>query len=227
MDTTESNISWVLKFMIKYPKVQENLRHALHSAYPLAVEENRLPTVEEFLHITGIPYLDALLEETLRLHPVLSTRDAIRDTEILGHHVPKGTTVFLLPNGPSYLSPPFSIDENRRSPTTRVVKPSTKWNETDMASFNPERWLIRNSQGDIIKFDSTAGPQSAFGHGPRACYGRREAYLRMKIVLTLLVWSLDFLEVPESLSDMSARPVFVHTPKEIFIRPRPRGDFGL
>ncbi|KAL7927966.1 cytochrome P450 [Trichoderma austrokoningii] len=210
MDTTEANISWALKFIIKNPQVQENLRHALHSAYPLAVEENRLPTVAEFFRTTYIPYLDALLEETLRLHPVLSTRDAIRDTEVLGHHVPKGTTVFLLPNGPSFLNS-----------TTRVVKPSTKWNETGMTTFNPERWLGRNSQGEV-EFDPTAGPQSAFGHGPRACWGRREAYLRMKISLTLLVWSFDFLEVPGSMSSMAARPVFVHTPKEMFIRPRPR-----
>lgn len=107
MDTTEANISWALKFIMKYPKVQESLRHALHSAYPSAVEENRLPTVAEFLRITSIPYLDALMEETIRLHPVLSTRDAICDTEILGHRVPKGTTVFLLPNGPGFLSAPF------------------------------------------------------------------------------------------------------------------------
>lgn len=221
MDTTGANISWALKFITKNPEVQENLRHALHSAYPLAVEQSRLPTVAEFLRTTSVPYLDALLEETLRLHPVLSTRDAIRDTEILGHHVPKGSTILLLSNGPGFLSAPFPIAENRRSHTTRVVKPSTRWNETDMGSFNPERWLVYNSKGDA-EFDPTAGPQSAFGHGPRACWGRREAYLRMKIVLTLLVWSFDFLELPESLGSMSARPVFVHTPKEIFLRLRPR-----
>ncbi|KAM0247749.1 hypothetical protein ACHAQJ_009710 [Trichoderma viride] len=221
MDTTEANISWALKFMIKDSNVQENLRQALHSAYPLAVQENRLPTVAEFLRTASVPYLDALLEETLRLHPVLSARDAARDTEILGHRVPKGITVLLLPNGPSFLSPPLPIDESQRSPTTRAVKPSPKWNKTDMRSFNPERWLVRNPQGDI-EFDATAGPQSAFGHGPRACWGRREAYIRMKIALTLLVWSFDFLGVSESLSSMSALPVFVHKPKEMFIRLRSR-----
>ncbi|KAL6794309.1 cytochrome P450 [Trichoderma sp. SZMC 28012] len=221
MDTTEANIAWALKFITKDSTVQDNLRQALHSAYPLAVQENRLPTVAEFLRTTSVPYLDALLEETLRLHPVLSARDAIRDTEILGHRVPKGSTVLLLPNGPSFLSPPFPIDASQRSATTRVVKPSPKWKETDMGSFNPERWLVCNPQGDIA-FDATAGPQSAFGHGVRACWGRREAYIRMKIALTLLVWSFDFLEVPESLSSMSALPVFVHKPKEIFIRLRPR-----
>ncbi|RFU79670.1 cytochrome p450 [Trichoderma arundinaceum] len=221
MDTTEANISWALKFMTNNSNVQDNLRRALHSAYPSAVKENRLPTIEEFLRTSSVPYLDALLEETLRLHPVLSARDAARDTEILGHHIPKGSTVLLLPNGPSFLSPPFSIDESLRSPTTRVVKPSSRWNETDIRSFNPERWLVRNPQGDI-EFDATAGPQSAFGHGPRACWGRREAYLRMKIALTLLVWNFDFLEVSESLGSMSALPVFVHKPKQVFVRLRPR-----
>ena len=222
MDTAEANISWALKFLTKHPDVQEAVRQALQSAHPLAVKENRLPNVSEFLRTTSVPYFDAFLEETLRLHPVVSARDATRDTEILGHHVPKGSTVLLLPNGPSFLSPSLHIDETRRSPTARIAKSSPKWNEeTDMRAFNPQRWLVRNPQGEV-KFDATAGPQSAFGHGPRACWGRREAYMRIKIALTLLVWSFDFLEVPESLGSMSALPVFVHKPKQLFVRLRPR-----
>ena len=42
-------------------------------------------------------------------------------------------------------------------------------------------------------FDSTAGPQLAFGLGPRGCYGRRMAFLQLRIFTVLLIWKFELL----------------------------------
>ena len=73
--------------------------------------------------------------------------------------------------GPSYKSPALPIDESNRSQSSREFqKDSEKWAHEDLGSFNPDRWLVRNEQGDI-EFDSRAAPMQAFGAGMRACYG--------------------------------------------------------
>lgn len=73
--------------------------------------------------------------------------------------------------GPSYKSPALPIDESIRSQSSREFKKdSEKWAHEDLGSFNPDRWLVRNEQGEI-EFDSRAAPMQAFGAGVRACYG--------------------------------------------------------
>lgn len=73
--------------------------------------------------------------------------------------------------GPSYKSPAMPIDESIRSQSSREFKKDTeKWAHEDLGSFNPDRWLVRNKEGEI-EFDSRAAPMQAFGAGMRACYG--------------------------------------------------------
>ena len=73
--------------------------------------------------------------------------------------------------GPSYKSPALPIDESIRSQSSREFKKDCeKWAHEDLSSFNPDRWLVRNEQGEI-EFDSRAAPMQAFGAGVRACYG--------------------------------------------------------
>lgn len=93
------------------------------------------------------------------------------------------------------LQPGFSVDENKRSETSKAAKlegRSKSWDPEDIGVFKPERWLVPASSGKDTglkyEFDSSAGPVLAFGLGVRSCFGKRLAYLELRILLTVIIW---------------------------------------
>lgn len=77
--------------------MQQKLRTSLLEAFCEAHQAGRQPTAKEICK-TSIPYLDAFIEESLRHSCVISVnmRVAIRDADVLGYVVPKGTDVYML-----------------------------------------------------------------------------------------------------------------------------------
>ncbi|KAI2616898.1 cytochrome P450 [Hypomontagnella submonticulosa] len=221
--TTSGAMMWLVKYLTDHPAVQAKLRAKLHEALPTALEENRLPTFEE-LRWAKVPYLEAIIEEMFRLNAVTVTREALCDTQILGHHIPKGTQVFLVSNGPGFLSPSMPIDDSLRSETSRAAKIRATWDETqDLTIFNPERWLVYKTDEngvETVEFDGAAGPQLVFGLGPRACWGRRLAYLEMKTIISMLVWHFELLETPPAVSSYAGLEGIARVPQMCFIRPK-------
>ena len=67
---------------------------------------------------------------------------------------------------------------------------------------------------------SAAGPTLPFGLGVRGCFGRRLAYLELRILVTLLVWHLEFLPCPPVLSSYAARDRLTHSPTQCYVRLR-------
>lgn len=175
-ETTSTTLVWCLKFLTDHPAVADTLRSTLYSSLPTqesgnpASSKSPPPTpAAESIAKVSLPYLEAVIEEVLRLGGTVpgTMRKAIRDTEILGYHIPKGTEVFLMSNGPGFLRPPLHIDENTRNETSRNAKEGRgEWDLEGMSEFRPERWLK-----DGV-FDGRAGPSSQFGSGPRGCFGR-------------------------------------------------------
>lgn len=181
--------------------------------------ENRKPTAAEIAK-TSIPYLDAAQEEMIRcsLTEASVVRTAMTDVELLGKRIPKGTDVFFMGNGPSIFSPAFQIDDSVRSPTALSAKDRIgSWDPSDMAKFNPGRWLIDGENGGK-EFNAAAGPLLTFGLGPRGCYGRRLAYIEMKIFLTLLVWNFELQKCPAELSGYASMDALTHAPQQCFVR---------
>lgn len=187
---------WGLKNLFHCPDVQSTLRASLVNSFAQAAAERRAPTLDEIIK-SNIPYLDATLEEMHRTSILFSAgvRVALTDTTILGYAIPKGTNVFMSQTGPDYFSAPLPIPEHLRSESSRSVKnPVGQWDPSDMKQFKPERWLKTDEKGDKY-YDPMAGPHLAFGLGPRGCYGRRLAYLQLRIMLVLIVWNFELLEV--------------------------------
>ena len=208
-------MSWGVKLLADNPRVAVSLRTALRDSYAAAFSDDRIPTVEEIVGI-HVPYLEATLEEINRCGgttPIVD-RQAVVDTQLLGHHIPKKTNVACLTMGPSMMEPGFDIDESRRHESIRGVQgeKSKPWDAKDMAVFKPERWIKDNS------FDPTAGPQLAFGQGLRTCCGKRLAYLNMRILFALLVWNFELLPCPKSLSDYSSKMIVTNRPNMCYVR---------
>lgn len=207
----------MVKWIADEPEVQQKLRKALRSAYGTAVDEKRQPSVTE-LAKTPVPYLDAFIEECLRLNgPIPATqREAVVDVVVLGHRIPRGTEIYLLWEGPDYLIPSIPIPDSARSETSRAKYSHGRWDSSDIGRFRPERW-IRTDENGREAYNPQAGPMLAFSLGPRGCFGRRLAYLELRIVLALLVWNFEFHRLSDELSVHNAVDHITSAPKKCFV----------
>ncbi|KAI0798849.1 cytochrome P450 [Xylaria sp. FL0064] len=218
--TTGGAMGWIIKYLTSYSHIQAKLRDALYAAVPQAVTEGRPPTFEE-LRRMRLPYLEAFIEETLRLNAVPITRETICDTTILGRPIPKGCQVFLVSNGPGFVSPPLAVSASERRSATHQAKMNDHWDESrDLRTFDLERWLIRGCDGDAnaVSFNGTAGPQLVFGHGVRGCWGKKLAQMELRTVVALLVWHFEMLEIPSALAGNEATEGVARRPRNVFVR---------
>jgi len=160
-----------LKYLARHPVLQTTLRNDLHSVYG-----THSPTLSQILH-TPMPLLDATAHEMLRISRTVSAavRVATVDTQILGHHIPKGNSVIMLLNGWSSLGGGgFEVHEEVRGLSGKDR--GRRWDEGDIREFRPERWLVPDdtsvagTQGKMA-FDQNAGPSLPMSSGPRGCFG--------------------------------------------------------
>ncbi|KAH4990559.1 hypothetical protein HBI76_062460 [Parastagonospora nodorum] len=216
-DTTATTVAWGVKLLTANPAVQDRLRSALQKSFPLATSECRAPTYSE-LSNTTVPYLDATVEEILRHANSIAfvIRRAQQDTSVLGYSIPKGTDVFLMANGAGYLKPNMPLPSHCvRSPGANPSKAalSSLWDDSDIHTFDPERWLRPDGS-----FNSMAGPQLAFGLGPRGCFGKRLALQALKMQFALLVWEFVFSRVPEEFAGWDAVQKFAREPVDCYVK---------
>ncbi|KAL5046742.1 hypothetical protein BDW71DRAFT_214514 [Aspergillus fruticulosus] len=116
-----------------------------------------------------LPYLNACLEEGLRIHPPVPTgllRTVPQAGDMIdGHWVAGGTSVSV--GG-------WAASHNPA-------------NFRDCDKFIPERWL-----DDSYSTDIRSGMQP-FSLGPRGCIGKNLSYMEMRIILARLVWNFDVI----------------------------------
>ncbi|KAI0438162.1 cytochrome P450 [Xylaria telfairii] len=142
-DTTATTLAWTVKTLADVPGPQQTLRHHLKAIFTDATLSKRQPTIKEILTVPA-PYLDAFLEESMRHTRTISLllRETLKDTEILGYKVPKGTTLILNTRSLSFVEPVVQVTENLRSQSSQAAKEKVRaWDEADMANFQPLRWL--------------------------------------------------------------------------------------
>ncbi|BBG93900.1 cytochrome P450, family 71, subfamily A, polypeptide 20 [Prunus dulcis] len=154
----------------KLSKAQEELKHIIGQGKP--VEES---------DITRLPYLQAIIKETFKLHPaapLLIPRKAGADVEICGYIVPKGAQVLV--NAWAIGRDP-SIWENPNS-------------------FMPERFL-----GLDIDVTGRNFELIPFGGGRRICPGLPLAMRMLNLMLGSLLncfdnWKLEDGVAPETMN---------------------------
>jgi cytochrome P450 family 110 len=145
-ETTAMSAAWALYSLTREPDVSARLIAELDGAAPSVAG------------IDALPYLDAVCEETLRLHPVVVqvTRTLTRPLTVGGHTLPAGVSV----------SPSASLVHRRAD-----VYP-----EPDR--FRPERFLERR----FTPFENFP-----FGGGPTRCPGATFGKTEMKLILAHLL----------------------------------------
>ncbi|KAK1722412.1 cytochrome P450 [Colletotrichum acutatum] len=195
------------EFIADDQAVQQRLFDSIRTFHIAASSEGRLPTHSEICD-ANIPYLDAVIEEMPRLDHTATSQDreCKEDTVILGHVIPKGTTVIVPYKGPSYTEPGYEIEERLRSPSSRKQPP-----------ILPDRWLVRDEKGND-EYNASAGPTLPFGLRLRGCFNRKLAYLEMKLLITLLIWSFEFQKCPENLSSYGGITTLTRKPVQCYER---------
>ncbi|KAM0351162.1 hypothetical protein ACHAPU_002946 [Fusarium lateritium] len=155
-------------------------------------------------------------------------RQAVTDTAILGQHIPKGTTIGFLANGPGVMMRSIPVNSDKRSDTTRAhMRKTDSLDDADILEFLPERWLTTRTtetEYEEIVFDSSKCPAQAFGMGPRGCFGKKLAYMEIRTFLTLLFWEFKLDPIKSELATDDEMVSLTRTPKHVFVKlTKPQG----
>ncbi|KAF9466901.1 cytochrome P450 [Collybia nuda] len=197
-ETTSISLTWALIELSRDPVQQEKLRKELQAC------GDQDPTWDQLMG-TDFPYLDAVVHETLRLHPPLAetTRVASEDDILpLSTPLPTGETGAAIAKGTTISVPIICLNR-----AEAVWGPNAK-------VFYPERWLVLDEEGKESakvqwgKPGLEHTPKEIQGHrhlltfsdGPRTCLGKNFALTEFKATLSVLIrnYIFEFPDGPET-----------------------------
>lgn len=195
-ETTSTTISWVLLELARHLPVQERLREEI-----LAHKRGGELSATD---LDGMPFLQAVVREALRLHPVLNQtfRQAEQNDVLpLAHPLTDrtGTVLTALPI----------------SKGTRVILSIAAYNRdtelwgSDAHAFDPDRWL----DGRVKKVQTLGmyGNLLTFAAGVRGCIGWRFAVYEIQTFLVELLANFEFRPT-EDLKRLRREPCGVMVP---------------
>ncbi|OAY75935.1 Cytochrome P450 71A1 [Ananas comosus] len=160
-------MEWTMAELVRNPKAMKKLKEEIRGI----VGSN--PTVREE-DLASMPYLKAVIKETLRLHPpgpLLVPRELMQDTKMQGYDIPKKTRVFV------------NVWAIGRDPGV--------WEDPE--EFKPERFF-----GNSIDFKGQDYELLPFGGGRRVCPGIGFAVVVIELALANVVHRFDW-ELPNEM----------------------------
>ncbi|KAF7969084.1 hypothetical protein HWV62_28328 [Athelia sp. TMB] len=202
-DNTAVALSRVLHILASEPAMQARLRTEIRQAQ-LDHGSDHLP----YGVLVSLPYLDAIVRETLRMHPPTSmlSRIARKATTLpLAHPVetPAGEKVssVFVPEGTDVIISILAANHNKEV-----------WG-SDASVFRPERWLKRDGAGspgdesvgekpeqDGVRYPGVYGSTMTFLGGGRACIAFKFAEMEIKQILLTLLSKVHFA-LPSSVDE--------------------------
>ncbi|XP_071737531.1 3,9-dihydroxypterocarpan 6A-monooxygenase-like [Rutidosis leptorrhynchoides] len=111
-DTSAITIEWALAELINHPNIMQKAVEEIDKV----VGKNRLLKESD---IQNLPYLQAIVKETLRLHSTgpMILRQSTEDCTVAGYHIPANTTVFVnvwaLGRDPNHWDKPLEFKPER------------------------------------------------------------------------------------------------------------------
>ncbi|KAF9820719.1 hypothetical protein IEO21_01162 [Rhodonia placenta] len=188
-DTTANSSCATTYHLARNPRIRAKLQAELDAAL-----EGIDSDVAPYDAVKDLPYLDAVINEGLRLHSTIGAGlprvVPPGGLTVLGQHLKEGTVVSL---------PLYCLHRNE------VV-----WGE-NAHEFYPERWLEASADAKKEMMRSFA----PFSVGPRACLGRNLALQQMHIVLATIFHRYNL--VLESDAPLPLRDGFVRKPKNCVV----------
>lgn len=197
-DTTATTLSGLLHLLLSHPRVLAKLTAEIDAA-PLSQPN---PTFKEAQ--TLLPYLDAVIKESLRLHSAVGLP--------LWRMVPPGPGLQV--SGGDVLPPGTNVGVNA---WTAHRNPDV-WG-ADAGEFRPERWLEADKAG-LAAMEAYYLP---FGLGARTCIGRHISILEVVKLVPRLLRELEFELAGPPGEGMRCDDYWFVLPKELMVNVRRRG----
>ncbi|XVE61225.1 hypothetical protein DITRI_Ditri06bG0022400 [Diplodiscus trichospermus] len=169
-ETSSVTVEWGLAELINHPNVMEKAQKEIDSV----VGRNRI--LEES-DIANLPYLKAIVKETLRLHPAgpLAVRESTEDCIIGGYEIPEGTRLFVnlwaLGRDPKHWENPLEFTPER---------------------FLTEAWRQGTNQFQFLDVRGQHFSLLPFGSGRRSCPGASLALQVVPTVLGIMIQCFDW-----------------------------------
>nr|GMD80014.1 probable (S)-N-methylcoclaurine 3'-hydroxylase isozyme 2 [Ipomoea batatas] len=197
-DTSTSTIEWAMAELIKSPlsmeKVYKELNREINGDNSLIRES----------HLVHLPYLQACVKETLRLHPpapLLLPHRAIQACQVMDYTIPKDAQILIN--------------------VWAVQRDASIWDEP--LKFRPERFLGETGCLDFKGNDFEFLP---FGAGRRICPGLPMAAKTIPLVLASMIhsfdWSLPDGQNPKDLNMNEKFGVTLQKEQPLFLIPKTR-----
>ncbi|WZZ18388.1 hypothetical protein YC2023_111477 [Brassica napus] len=159
-DSSASTTQWAMAEIINNPNILESLRVV---GKKRLVQETDLPK---------LPYLQAVINETLRMHPVgaVFPREFQQECTIGGFYIAKGTTLVINAYG--------------------VMRDPDYWEDPN--KFKPERFLASSGSSWQEERREQAMKFLPFGGGRRRCPGSNVAYIIVGTAIGVMVQCFDW-----------------------------------
>jgi len=193
LETTTAAVARALYMLAKHPHVQQQLRAEICDAVTAHQAVNakdgcgsvKLP----YDSLMNLPFLDAVVRETLRLYPPIPT---------LARRTTSATTVPLQSPVRSVSGEEINtipVAKNQAVVISILAANHNKavWGE-DASEWKPERWLNSTQVGvkDGVKYTGVYSSMMTFLAGNRSCIGLKFAEMEIKDALATLVPDIDF-----------------------------------
>lgn len=174
-DTSAATLSWTLHLLSLYPEVQEKLAKEVASSLNERRNSNDDGGAQFFTKqfISNLPYLDAVVKESMRLYPVAPfvVRKLPQDVAIPAENKSAAAPT-ILPEGSLACVWIYALHRNPRL-----------WHRPD--DFVPERWIDPNLKD--LDEGQRSGAFMPFANGPRNCVGQPLAHVILRIMLARIV----------------------------------------
>eukprot|EP00536_Pseudo-nitzschia_multiseries_P003664 jgi/Psemu1/186281/e_gw1.57.137.1 len=176
-DTGAATLSWALHLLSVYPNTQEKLARELREV--LDADENFVKSKKHVITkkmLLKLPYLDAIIKESMRLYPVAPFIVRHLQEDIC---IPKENNdgTMSLPAGADALIWIYSLHRN-----------PDFWSRPD--DFIPERWI----DTDLKDPGQSNGSYMPFALGPRNCLGRPLAHINLRTILAKVIYEYKFTD---------------------------------
>ncbi|KAI0968047.1 cytochrome P450 [Xylaria arbuscula] len=185
-DTTSNSSCALLYYAARTPRVVKKLQEELDAVVPDSATK-----VPDYESIRNLPFLEAVINETLRIHSTSGIGlprqipEGSPGIHLHGYYFPAGTVLSV--------------------PTYTMHHSKEIWGN-DADEFRPERWE-----------NATPRQRNAFipfSHGPRSCVGRNVAEMEMKMIAATWLRRYDVFLRQEV---METREGFLRKPLELEI----------